>query len=203
MNFMSFMVNPPARLRRRPGAPTLPAVKTFLSCILTFLFLAAAALTSHADPIVGSAQSTLQKMGYYDGTVDGVWGSQTAAAVRRFQLAKNLPVTGELNRETIEALSIKIKPTATPAPFPVAIADIFMGGPYINAPTEIQVKTLRQAQENLRLLGFYNGPIDGNPTTSLRDSLRAYQRSNRFSASGRLDKTTLQALDLLTLPYSY
>jgi peptidoglycan hydrolase-like protein with peptidoglycan-binding domain len=178
-------------------------VKAFLACLLTLAFLGAAALPARADEVVAAAQSKLQKMGCYDGTVDGVWGSQTAAAVRRFQLAKDLRVTGELNRETIEALSIKIKPAATPVPFPVAIADIFMGGPYINAPTEIQVQTLRQAQENLRLLGFYRGPIDGNPTAALRDALRAYQKAHRFSASGRLDKTTLQALDLLTLPYSY
>jgi len=58
---------------------------------------------------------------------------------------------------------------------------------------------VKKAQQNLRLLGFYNGPANGVPTTALSDALRTYQKDNRFKTTGRLDKTTLQALDLLTL----
>ncbi len=165
--------------------------------IATLLAIALLAVTAHADEVVRTAQVKLQKMGFYDGTVDGQWGSQTAAAVRRFQLARDLRVTGELTPETLRALAIKVQPAPTPVPFPKAIADIFAGGPYISAPTEVQVATVRKAQENLRLLGFYRGPIDGNPSAALRDSIRAYQQNNRFRVNGRLDKSTLQALDLL------
>jgi len=156
-----------------------------------------------ADELLEAVQSKLSRMGYYDGTVDGVWGSQTAAAVRRFQLAKDLRVTGELNPETLAALDIKAKPTATPKPRAAALADLFVGGPYLTAPPEFQVATVRKAQQNLKLLGFYDGPADGKPTVALTEALRAYQKDNRLKATGRLDKTTLQALDLLTLPPDY
>jgi peptidoglycan hydrolase-like protein with peptidoglycan-binding domain len=62
------------------------------------------------------------------------------------------------------------------------------------------VQVVQAAQKNLKLLGFYAGPVDGAPTPALKDSLRAYQKDHRFKATGRLDKTTLQALNLLTLP---
>jgi peptidoglycan hydrolase-like protein with peptidoglycan-binding domain len=54
---------------------------------------------SVADDVVLSAQAKLKQLGYYHGMVDGQMGSQTAAAIRRFQLAK-LKVTGEMNAQT-------------------------------------------------------------------------------------------------------
>lgn len=159
--------------------------------------------TAHADEALKAVQTKLARMGYYDGTVDGAWGSQTAAAVRRFQLAKNLRVTGELNPETLAALDVKARPGDAPKPRAVALADVFVGSPYLNAPPEFQVRTVREAQKNLALLGFYEGPANGQPTSALTEALRAYQKSNRFKATGRLDKATLQGLDLLTLAPGY
>jgi peptidoglycan hydrolase-like protein with peptidoglycan-binding domain len=75
-----------------------------------------------------------------------------------------------------------------------------VGGPYLTAPPSFQVSIVKKAQQNLKLLGFYGGSANGAPDAALTDALRAYQKAHRFKASGRLDKTTLQALDLLTLP---
>mgnify|MGYP000987852413 CR=1 FL=1 len=36
---------------------------------------------------------------------DGEYGNETAGAVKAFQLARNLPVTGEADRATLEALA--------------------------------------------------------------------------------------------------
>lgn len=81
-----------------------------------------------------------------------------------------------------------------------AIADLFVGGPYLNAPTEFQIRTIKKAQENLRVLGLYSGAIDGRPSPELALALQRYQRTSGFRQTGRLDKTTLQGLDLLYLP---
>jgi peptidoglycan hydrolase-like protein with peptidoglycan-binding domain len=154
-------------------------VKALLAALLTLAALAVA----QADEIVTAVQSRLAKLGYYAGEVDGEWGSQTAAAVRRFQVAKELRVTGELNAATLNALGVKAPPPV-PNARAVALADLFV----------------KKAQQNLKLLGFYGGSANGAPDAALTDALRAYQKAHRFKASGRLDKTTLQALDLLTLP---
>jgi len=73
------------------------------------LLIAAAALALpdlRADELIRSAQRKLAAMGYYKGTVDGAAGSMTAAAVRRFQVAQKLRVTGELTPETVKALGL-------------------------------------------------------------------------------------------------
>lgn len=53
-----------------------------------------------------AAQSQLMSRGYYRGRVDGQYGSQTALAVRAFQLSAGLPVTGRLDMQTADALGL-------------------------------------------------------------------------------------------------
>lgn len=169
-----------------------------------FVLLVFASSVSLADDAIFSAQKKLQRLGYYDGTADGHYGSQTAAAIRRYQIAENLKVTGELTPQTLKSLGIAVSspktaagPAAAPVPQYVAIADIFKGGPYITAPTEVQIATVRQAQKNLKLLGFYAGPINGQVTSSLVASLKAWQQDARFRQTGRFDESTLKGLNLM------
>jgi peptidoglycan hydrolase-like protein with peptidoglycan-binding domain len=174
--------------------------------LLTAVLLAASILIARADDLTLAVQTRLAKLGYYDGNLDGSWGSQTSTAVRRFQVARELRVTGELNPATLNALGIKQEKPAKAAPKMSrgeALADLFVGGPYLTAQPAFQVQVVRSAQKNLKLLGYYAGPADGVPTAALKDAIRAYQKDHRFKTTGRLDKTTLQALDLLTLPPEY
>lgn len=50
------------------------------------------------------AQGRLGSLGYYFGAVDGVLGPMTRAALRRFQRAKGLEASGELDEATAAAL---------------------------------------------------------------------------------------------------
>lgn len=65
------------------------------------------------DSTVHQAQQILKRRGYYRGAVDGVMGSQTAAAIRRYQVAENLRVTGQLNPQTTRSLGLPL-PTSPP-----------------------------------------------------------------------------------------
>jgi len=170
-------------------------MKTVLLALCVVFAFFAGVGRAGADDTVLAVQAQLKKSGFYAGSVDGVWGSQTAAAVRRYQLANDLRATGELNKATLQSLSI------TPVvPEYKALADLFKGGPYLNAPPELQVATVLKAKENLKLLGYFNGPLNGDPSPELTSAIQEYQRSARFKATGRLDKTTLQALNLMNLP---
>lgn len=71
---------------------------------LAMMFVTAACVW--ADPATAAAQKKLKGMGYYRGEVDGAYGSRTAAAIRRYQIAKNLQVTGRLNPQTRESLGL-------------------------------------------------------------------------------------------------
>ena len=51
-------------------------------------------------------QTKLKNWGYYDGAVDGIFGSGTAEAVRYFQRKNGLTVDGKVGPATLEALGI-------------------------------------------------------------------------------------------------
>ena len=79
----------------------------------------------------------------------------------------------------------------------VALADIFKGGPFISAGPQMQIAAIEQAQKNLRLLGYYGGPVNGKPSDALVRALKAWQSSAGFRQTGRFDENTLKGLDLM------
>jgi len=56
------------------------------------------------------AQERLAELGYDPGPADGVFRSQTAAAVRNFQRVQRLMITGRATPETLERLGIDVPP---------------------------------------------------------------------------------------------
>jgi lipoprotein-anchoring transpeptidase ErfK/SrfK len=60
--------------------------------------LASSPLTKSAAVL--DAQVALDRLGISPGSIDGVFGSQSRAALRAFQLRENIPQTGELDAET-------------------------------------------------------------------------------------------------------
>jgi Putative peptidoglycan binding domain/PRC-barrel domain len=67
----------------------------------------AAARTPAAEPVVDirTAQRQLRERGYYSGSVDGVMGPATEAALRAFQRDRGLKATGRLDPVTMRTLS--------------------------------------------------------------------------------------------------
>ena len=55
---------------------------------------------------VRAVQQALNSRGYNAGTVNGQWNTTTQDAVRRFQQASGMPVTGELSPTTLSALGV-------------------------------------------------------------------------------------------------
>jgi len=53
-------------------------------------------------------QQRLKEFGYDPGVVDGMFGSSTKQALRRFQAESGLQVTGELDHETARRLGIEL-----------------------------------------------------------------------------------------------
>ena len=78
------------------------------------IFIIALAQSASADlykkgssgEIVSQIQTRLKNWGYYDGTVDGVYGSRTEAAVRFFQQKNGLSPDGQAGDQTLAALGI-------------------------------------------------------------------------------------------------
>ena len=55
---------------------------------------------------VTEIQTRLKAWGYYTGSVDGTYGSQTEKAVRYFQQSNGLSVDGQAGPETLAALGL-------------------------------------------------------------------------------------------------
>lgn len=55
---------------------------------------------------ISQAQQALNDKGFAAGNVDGKWGPQTEAAVKKFQAAQKLDQTGQLDQQTLAALGV-------------------------------------------------------------------------------------------------
>lgn len=55
---------------------------------------------------VRTIQTKLKRWGYYSGNIDGIYGSQTLAAVKLFQRKNGLTVDGIAGKNTLEAMGI-------------------------------------------------------------------------------------------------
>ncbi len=55
---------------------------------------------------IRKAQQHLRSRGYQAGTADGLMGPQTISALRRYQSANGLTVTGKVDLDTLDSLGI-------------------------------------------------------------------------------------------------
>ena len=55
---------------------------------------------------VKTIQTKLKRWGYYNGNIDGIYGSGTLAAVKKFQKKNGLTVDGIAGKKTLEAMGI-------------------------------------------------------------------------------------------------
>ena len=55
---------------------------------------------------VQAVQTQLAQLGYYNGSIDGVFGPSTRDAVAKFQIANQLNVTGSLSPDTLQSLGL-------------------------------------------------------------------------------------------------
>lgn len=127
---------------------------------------------------VSTTQQLLADRGYYLGPVDGAFGPNTYAALRAYQRDHGLTVTGRLDGPTVRSLNREPYPAAVQTPNPVA-------------PPTVDVRT---AQQTLRDLGYYSGPVDGVLGPVTYAALRAYQRDHGLRITGRLDSSTARRL---------
>ncbi|NLL46444.1 MAG: spore cortex-lytic enzyme [Clostridiales bacterium] len=84
--------------------------------VLNIFIISIAQMTENADAavykqgssgsVVRQIQTRLKNWGYYNGSVDGIFGSRTAAAVRYFQRSNGLAVDGICGPQTLRALGL-------------------------------------------------------------------------------------------------
>ena len=79
-----------------------------LSALMQSTALAEALRVGSRGEAVEQLQTKLKRWGYYTGTVDGIFGAQTKAAVAYFQRRNGLAVDGIVGDETAKALGLTL-----------------------------------------------------------------------------------------------
>lgn len=125
---------------------------------------------------VRQIQTKLKGLGYYNSTVDGIYGTRTRDAVISFQKNKGLVADGIAGAKTLSALGIGVSQT---------ISQLGSRG-----------EQVRQIQTKLKELGFYNSSIDGVYGAMTRDAVVAFQKSKGLKADGIAGSQTLSALGI-------
>ncbi len=121
-------------------------------------------------------QRALKRAGYDAGTIDGIFGPRTEAAVRAFQRANGLTVDGIVGPRTWAAL----------APYMEVEESWLRKG---DRGPEVQMLQLA-----LERAGFSPGALDGIFGTRTDAAVRAFQRANGLQADGIVGPRTLAAL---------
>lgn len=83
-------------------------------CCLLIVF--GVVFSLRADEAVRTLQSRLKAGGFYLGEVNGIYDSDTAAAITRYQIRNGLQITGKLDSQTSHALGLAADKPEVPRP---------------------------------------------------------------------------------------
>ncbi len=124
---------------------------------------------------VRKLQHALTKLGYNPGAIDGIFSSQTKAAVSTFQRDKNLVQDGIVGPATAAALNRSL----------VLPAYLKLGsrGPEVNV-----------LQAFLQQFGYDPGPVDGILGPKTRDAVISFQRDYGLPPDGIAGPQTWTAI---------
>ena len=86
--------------------------------ILAGLVLVVPFLLHAADGPVAEVQEALKKERFYFGESNGRLDDATRGGLRRYQIYNGLPVTGEMDAPTLQALHVTAKPVSSPLAVP-------------------------------------------------------------------------------------
>jgi len=166
---------------------------------------------STGDDVI-DLQTRLAALGYYKGKISGNFLEATQSAVKAFQKANSLNQTGEADQATQEVLYANYAvgkgdaAVETPTPQPELanfLVDESEGGAPMPESPVAYTKTLKsgssgklvkQLQERLTELGYYEGPISGNFMKYTVRAVKALQTQNGLESTGVVDEETWNAI---------
>ncbi len=147
---------------------------------------------------VKSVQARLQTLGYYAGSIDGVYGSGTTEAVRFFQARNSLKVDGKVGPNTADKLySASAIPAysgdddATPTPTPTPTVQVT---PSTTLRFGDEGNDVVLLQVRLMALGYLSGKADGVFGSATGAAVAAFQLRNGLSADGIAGPKTYKKL---------
>ncbi|MEI6331403.1 MAG: peptidoglycan-binding protein [Pseudanabaena sp.] len=141
---------------------------------------------------VASLQELLRKRGFYNGSVDGLMGTQTRLAIAEAQKNYGLATDGIPGTQTITALeSGSSRVNIADKNSTATITDNTKNADTSNTP----YKSVMALQDLLAKRGFYNGVVDGIKGTRTSGAIIAAQKAYGLTPDGIAGAQTLAALE--------
>ena len=137
---------------------------------------------------VSEMQRKLKNWGYYDGAVDGIFGSGTREAVIYFQRVNGLSADGIVGSATAAALGMSSSSSS-----PGGGNSGSSGGTLRQGSTGDKVSEM---QRKLKNWGYYDGAVDGIFGSGTREAVIYFQRANGLGADGVVGSRTAAALGM-------
>lgn len=134
-------------------------------------------------PAVKTVQGILRDLKFYTDDVEGRFGYATTQAVRAFQQAYGLKVDGVVGPLTWAALLGAGEVPGVPTPKPTA-------QPPLRLTSGSTGEAVKQVQQQLKNLNYYNGKVDGLYGYGTLQAVRAFQKANKLSVDGVVGPAT-------------
>lgn len=139
----------------------------------------------HEGPAVTMLQEKLWELKYFTGVVDGKFGYTTKSAVSAFQQANGLKVDGIVGNATWAKLN---DPSAVPKPSTLATPK--PGDASARVVYGQTNNLVKQIQDRLTALGYYEGAIDSTFGYSTYQAVRDFQAVNNLQVDGIVGSIT-------------
>lgn len=154
--------------------------------------LGACAPLPNATPLSGTVQygqvrevqGGLQRLGYYDGALDGISGARTQEAILRYQGDRGLRRDGIIDDGLIRRIDADVN-----------------AGPYASADGP-SAETIGQVQASLNDLGYLAGRADGRLDRETQSAILRYRRDRGLPVTDTIDRPLADSLrrDLAAAP---
>lgn len=142
--------------------------------------------------IVADVQRELARRAFYDGAIDGIYGSRTDAAIRDFEQAAGMKPTGEPSEALLQAImraAVKGKAAAPAAPRQDAIAGL------IAQPNARQVMAVQRALSDF---GYGQIKATGVYDADTRASIERFERERKLPITGQISERVMRELGAMT-----
>ena len=136
---------------------------------------------------VYALQERLIELRYLGGVADGVFGTETEAALIAFQKNNNLNADGVAGATTIRKLNGSCKAASGASPTTAPGASVLREGDSGEGVFELQSRLFE--------LGYFSGRIDGRFGAETTEAVKAFQRANGLSADGVVGAGTRSRLN--------
>lgn len=141
-----------------------------------------------ADPKVGEVQQVLQRLGFYEGKVDGLPGPATSRAVQQYRRTVGLPPEGGIDAVLLEQLG-SAPTTSGIGPIPAPRASVVPQASAPLPPSPGDMEQTRKIQAALKDFGNDGIVADGVAGARTETAIREFQGLFGLPQTGKPDAT--------------